>query len=152
MEVDLLLSAIVLFSVMGKANSVAVGAGLLLLLRLTGLQQLIQPQQLEKSTMFWGLALITVSVLAPFATGRLQPRDALSAGASLTGAIAFALSLLTTWLSGRGLYFMTEGGRADLLPVLIVGSMVAATFLKGVPVGPLTTSGILYVITRFMGK
>lgn len=152
METDLLLSIVVLFSVVGKANSVAVAAALLLLLRLAGLQALIPPQQLEKTTMFWGLVLITMSVLAPFATGRLQPRDSLSAGASVTGIIAFGLSVLTTWLSGRGLYFMTEGGRADLLPVLIMGSVFAATFLKGVPVGPLTTSGILYVIMRLVNR
>ncbi|QUL98855.1 MAG: DUF441 domain-containing protein [Candidatus Fermentithermobacillus carboniphilus] len=151
MQLNLMLTVLLLIAVAGKANSVAAAIGILLTARVVGLDQKIPTDFLEKTTMFWGLVLITISVLAPFITGKLQPKQILSAGLSWLGLAAFMISLVTTWLSGRGLYFMTEGGRADLLPSLILGSVISAALLKGVPVGPLISSGILYVVARLVG-
>ncbi|HHW18007.1 MAG TPA: DUF441 domain-containing protein [Firmicutes bacterium] len=151
MQLNIMLAVLLLIAVAGKANSVAAAIGILLTARVVGLDQKIPTDFLEKTTMFWGLVLITISVLAPFITGKVQPKQILSAGLSWLGLAAFMISLVTTWLSGRGLYFMTEGGRADLLPSLILGSVISAALLKGVPVGPLISSGILYVVARLVG-
>lgn len=35
------------------------------------------------------------------------------------------------------------------MPALILGAVVAAALLKGVPVGPLITAGLLAVVLRF---
>ncbi|MPN52322.1 hypothetical protein SDC9_199978 [bioreactor metagenome] len=36
------------------------------------------------------------------------------------------------------------------MPALIIGAVAAAAFLGGVPVGPLITSGILALFTKFI--
>ena len=69
---------------------------------------------------------------------------------SWIGIAALLLSFFTTYLSGQGLAYLTVHGQGDIMPALILGSVAAAAFLGGVPVGPLITSGILAIIVRLV--
>lgn len=40
----------------------------------------------------------------------------------------------------------------EIMPALICGSIVAAAFFGGVPVGPFITSGILALFLKFISK
>ena len=71
---------------------------------------------------------------------------------SKIGLQALFLSLFTTYLSGLGLTFLTAQGHSEILPAMILGAVLAASFLGGVPVGPLITSGIIALGMKLFGK
>ncbi|MDF2653870.1 MAG: hypothetical protein K0R19_344, partial [Bacillota bacterium] len=60
------------------------------------------------------------------------------------------LSFFTTYLSGRGLDFLTVQGHSDVMPSMILGAVIATAFLGGVPVGPLITSGLLVLVIKIV--
>jgi len=145
-----ILLAILVAAVLGRSDSVAVAAGFLLLLKLLRADRFVFPV-LQQQGVFWGLVLLIAAILVPLADGSTALSDLGRVFTSWLGVTALLLSLATTYLSGRGMNFLTAGGHADLMPALILGSVVAAAFLGGVPVGPLITSGILAVVAGLVG-
>lgn len=47
---------------------------------------------------------------------------------------------------------VTVQGHGDVMPALILGSIAAAAFLGGVPVGPLITTGLLALVMKMFHK
>ncbi len=94
---------------------------------------------------------MTVAVLSPFVTGKVSVRQASSTARTCIGWVAFVVSLGTTSLSGRGVYYMVEQGHSGMMPAMILGAAAAATFLKEVPVRPLISGGVIYLIARLAG-
>ncbi len=146
-----LLLAIFAIAVLGQANAVAVGAGVLLIAKLLQTEGLVLPW-LEKSGMFWGLTLLIAAILVPLASGKISFGALGKVFTSWVGLAALLLSLLTTYLSGLGLQFLTSQGHADVMPALVLGAVIAAAFWGGVPVGPLITSGLLAVLAKLIEK
>jgi uncharacterized membrane protein (DUF441 family) len=149
MEATIILVFILAIAVLGKAKSVAIAACGLLLLKLLGLDARVFPI-LEKSGMTWGLILLLAAIMIPLANGSITIGNLKGVFTSWIGITALVISFLTTYLSGQGLGFLTVSGHGDIMPALIVGSVAAAAFLGGVPVGPLITSGIIAVIVRMI--
>ncbi|MGE5541953.1 MAG: DUF441 family protein, partial [Bacillota bacterium] len=89
MPADVLLAVILLLAVVGKANSVGVAVGVLLVVRLLGLEKTIPVAWVEKGGMFWGLVLLTMSVLSGFVWGKFSAGDALGVAKSWMGVTAF---------------------------------------------------------------
>jgi len=147
MSATIILLTILVVAFFGKANSVAIATCILLILKLAGLDSLIFPA-LEKSGMNWGLIILLAAIMVPLANGSVSTENIKKVFTSWVGVLALLLSFFTTYLSGQGLVFLTEHGRADIMPALILGSVAAAAFLGGVPVGPLITSGILALILK----
>jgi uncharacterized membrane protein (DUF441 family) len=142
---------ILVVAVLGKANSVAVAACALLIIKLIGFDKYVYPA-IEKYGMVWGLILLIAAILIPIANGSISAGSIKSIFTSWVGVTALILSFLTTYLSGQGLQYLTVQGHGDVMPALIVGAVGAAAFLGGVPVGPLITSGILAVIIKIAQK
>lgn len=151
MEPTVILLVILAAAVLGKANSVAIATALLLIVKLLNLDKFIFPT-LEKNGVFWGLVLLTAAILIPVANGNITPTNIKSVFISPVGIVALLLSLFTTYLSGLGLRYLTIQGHSDVMPALILGSIAAAAFLGGVPVGPLITSGILALVMKLFHK
>lgn len=151
MESNIILMLILAAAVLGKANSVAVATCILLIVKLLNFDQLVFPT-IEKNGVFWGLVLLIAAILIPIANGNVAFTNIKSIFTSWIGIIALLLSLFTTYLSGLGLNYLTTQGHGDIMPALILGSIIAAAFLGGVPVGPLITSGILAVFVKIFGK
>ena len=61
-------------------------------------------------------------------------------------------AIFITYLSGLGLEYLTLQGHSEIMPSLIIGSVIAAAFLGGVPVGPFITSGILALGIKLFNK
>lgn len=146
-ESTIILLAILVIAVLGKANSVAIAVCLLLFVKLLHVETFIFPI-IEKKGIFWGLVLLTAAILIPVARGDVSYQNVQNVFTSKIGITALLLSLLTTYLSGLGLQYLNVQGHADLMPALILGAVAAAAFLGGVPVGPLITSGMLAVIAK----
>lgn len=151
MESNIILLVILVASVLGKANSVSIATCLLLLIKLLNMDKYIFPV-VEKNGMFLGLILLIGAVLIPLANGQIALTNIKSVFTSISGIAALLISLLTTYLSGIGLQYLTVQGHGDIMPALILGSVIAAAFLGGVPVGPLITSGILAVVLKVFQK
>jgi uncharacterized membrane protein (DUF441 family) len=151
MESNIILLGVLVAAVLGRANSVAVATCLILIVRLLNLDKYIFPP-VEKNGVFWGLVILIAAVLIPVANGKITVANLKGIFTSWIGIIALLLSLFTTYLSGRGLEYLTVQGHSEIMPSLIVGSVIAAAFLGGVPVGPFITSGILALGIKLFNK
>lgn len=151
MNPNIILLLILAASIFGKANSVAIATCALLMLKLIGLDKYVYPT-LQKSGMTWGLILLIAAIMIPIANGTITSVNIKSVFTSWIGITALVLSFLTTYLSGQGLNYLTVQGHSDIMPAMIIGAIGAASFLGGVPVGPLITSGILAVFVKVIHK
>lgn len=142
MESNIILLVILAASILGKANSVAIAACILLIIKLLNIDKYTFPY-MENHGMFIGLVLLIAAILIPIANGKVTSTNIKNVFTSWVGIAALLVSLFTTYLSGLGLQYLTVQGHGDVMPALILGAVIAAAFLGGVPVGPLITSGIL---------
>lgn len=149
MSSEIILFSVLAVAVIGKAKTVAVAAGVLLILKLTGLNKYIYPF-IEKNGMSFGIIILVAAILLPIASGQVSAESIKNIFASWIGIAALVLSFVTTYLSGRGLDFLTIQGHSDVMPSMIIGAVIATAFLGGVPVGPLITSGLLVVLIRII--
>lgn len=151
MESNIILLAILAASILGKANSVAVATCILLIVKLLNMDKYIFPS-IENHGMFLGLILLISAILIPIANGKITTINIKNVFTSWIGIVALLISLFTTYLSGLGLQYLTVQGHGDLMPALILGAVIAAAFLGGVPVGPLITSGMLALGLKLFHK
>ena len=151
MEANIILLGVLVCAVLGKANSVAVATCLLLIIKLLNLEKYIFPT-VEKNGVFWGLVILIFAILIPVANGKIASENLKGVFTSWIGIVALLLSLFTTYLSGLGLKYLTVQGHSEVMPSLIIGSVIAAAFLGGVPVGPFITSGILALGIKLFNK
>ncbi|WIV12762.1 DUF441 domain-containing protein [Proteiniborus sp. MB09-C3] len=151
MDSNIMLTIILAIAVFGKANSVAIAVCILLIVKLLNLDQFIYPL-IEKNGVNWGLILLIAAILIPIASGKVTILNVKNIFTSWIGITALILSFLTTYLSGLGLDYLTVQGNNDVVPAMIFGSVLAAVFLGGVPVGPLITSGMLALFVKLIKK
>jgi uncharacterized membrane protein (DUF441 family) len=148
---NIILIAILAISVLGKANSVAIASCVLLFINLIKLDKYIFPV-VESYGVFLGLVILIAAILVPIANGQITFENIKIIFTSWTGIAALLISLFTTYLSGLGLQYLTVQGNGQVMPALILGAVIAAAFLDGVPVGPLITSGILALGIKLFHK
>jgi len=147
----IILLLILAASILGKANSVAIATCILLMLKLLDIDRYVYPT-IEKNGMTCGLILLIAAIMIPIANGRISSENITNVFTSWIGITALLLSFLTTYLSGQGLNYLTVQGHSDIMPAMIIGAVAAASFLGGVPVGPLITSGMLAVFAKMIHK
>lgn len=150
-ESNIILIAILAVSVLGNAKSVAIASCILLFVKLINLDKYLFPV-IDNHGMFLGLVLLIAAILIPIANGQITSTNIKTIFTSWTGIVALLISLFTTYLSGIGLQYLTVQGHGDVMPALILGAVIAAAFLDGVPVGPLITSGILALGIKLFHK
>ncbi|MDS1002412.1 DUF441 domain-containing protein [Clostridium sporogenes] len=151
MESNIILLFILIIAIIGKANSVALASCMLLLIKLLNIEKSLFPM-IEEKGVYYGLILIIAAILIPIANEKVTFVDIKNTFTSYLGIIALLLSIFTTYLSGLGLQYLTVNKHGDIMPAMILGSVLAASFLGGVPVGPLITSGILALIIKLFHK
>ena len=129
---------ILVLSVLGQNQSVAVAAGLLLVMKLLGLETGLA--LLESHGINAGVTLMTIAVLVPLATGRVSISDIGEVFKSPIGLIALACGLFVAWAAGRGIVYIHA--TPDMVTALVLGTVVGVCFLNGVAVGPLVAGGL----------
>lgn len=150
-ESTIILIIIILISVLGKANSVALGTSFLLILKLLNIDKYVFPS-LQKNGVFWGIVILIASILVPIASGSVKYVNIKNVFTSWLGVCALLVSLFTTYLSGLGMQYLTVQGHSEVMPALILGAVIAAAFLGGVPVGPMITSGMIALGLKLFHK
>ncbi|BCZ46695.1 UPF0756 membrane protein [Clostridium gelidum] len=151
MDSNIILLAILAASILGKANSVAIATCMLLIVKLLNMDKYIFPV-VEGNGMTLGLILIIAAILIPIANGQVTSVNIKNIFTSWIGIAALLISLFTTYLSGLGLQYLTVQGHGDIMPSLILGAVIAAAFLDGIPVGPLITAGMLALGIKLFDK
>ncbi len=135
---DLCLLAMLFLGVVGNNYLVSVSAAFLLLLRLLGLDALLP--YLEGPGLRVGLTLLILSILTPFAAGRITLDDLWGAITKPRGAAAILGGIAGAYLGAKGLALLDT--HPESITGLVLGTIIGATFFKGIPVGPLVAAGM----------
>jgi len=149
LSTNIILLIIFTISLLGKANTVAIATGILLVLKVIGLDRFIYPF-IEKNGITYGIIILISGILLPIANGKITVDSIKDIFTSWIGIAALSLSFFTTYLSGQGLDFLTTYGHSEVMPSLIIGAVVATAFLSGVPVGPFITCGMLVLLINIV--
>lgn len=136
--VSLFLVAMIFLGVISQNNSITISATILLLMQQTALVQFVP--LIEKHGLNIGIIILTVSVLSPLVSGRIQIPPA-AGFFNLKMAAAVAIGIFVAWIAGRGVPLM--GQQPVLMTGLLIGTVIGVTFMGGIPVGPLIAAGIL---------
>lgn len=142
MTAKTILLCILLLGMFGRSNVVAMAAGILLVVKLARLEHYLP--LLERRGLEMGLLFLMLSVLVPFASGKVTPQDILRAFLSWPGLVALVSGALATHMNGKGLQLLQLD--PSLMVGLVVGSIIGIIFFGGVPVGPLMAGGIAALI------
>ncbi|WP_301670340.1 DUF441 domain-containing protein [Neisseria benedictiae] len=136
--VSLFLVAMIFLGVISQNNSITISATILLLMQQTALVQFVP--LIEKHGLNIGIIILTVSVLSPLVSGRIQIPPA-AGFLNLKMAAAVAIGIFVAWIAGRGVPLM--GQQPVLITGLLIGTVIGVAFMGGIPVGPLIAAGIL---------
>ncbi|MDR7015311.1 DUF441 domain-containing protein [Acinetobacter sp. 3657] len=146
LDINLLVLLILLaVGVFSHNTAVTIATGVLILVKLTPLEQFFP--YIQQYGLNIGIIILTIGVLAPIASGKISGENILKSFISVKSLIAIAIGLLVAWLGGRGMKLMTS--QPDVIAGLLIGTVAGVALLRGVPVGPLIAAGILSV---FIGK
>ena len=140
-----ILMILIIIGIAGKAPLIATSACILLVLRLTNLTHYFA--LIERRGLELGLLFLMLSVLVPFAEGRITLKELRCSLLSLPGLLALAGGALATYMNGDGLRMLKD--EPELLIGLVVGSIAGIVFLKGIPVGPLMAAGLTAFFLKF---
>lgn len=137
---------LMLLGILGRSNIIASAAAILLLLQFTNLQR-IYPL-LERRALEAGLIFLVVSVLVPFAAGRVSSRDMLYSFISLPGLIAIVSGIIATHMNCQGLELLQRF--PHMMIGMVIGSIIGVAFFGGIPVGPLMAGGIAALLVQLV--
>jgi uncharacterized membrane protein (DUF441 family) len=139
---NLPLLLILVLSILGNNNSVAIATSFLLLVKLIGLDNYLP--LIESHGLQLGIIFITIAVLIPLAKGSITFNDMGAVFKNPMGIIALAAGILVAWLAGRGVPFMTTS--PEVVTPLIIGTVIGVACFHGLAVGPLIASGMVWIL------
>ena len=139
--IPLFLVLLILLGVLSNNQSITISATVLLLMQQTVLARYIPLA--EQYGIQAGIILLTIGVLSPLVSGRIQ-FPGLAGLMSWKMLAAVLVGVLVAWLAGRGVPLMSE--QPMLVTGLLLGTIIGVAFLGGIPVGPLIAAGILSLI------
>lgn len=142
--IALLLVILIILGLLSHNSAITISAAVLLIMQQTFLSSHIP--LLEKYGVKIGIIILTIGVLSPLVSGKIQLPD-LSGFLSWKMALSIAVGVLVAWLAGKGVPLMGE--QPILVTGLLIGTIIGVAFLGGIPVGPLIAAGILAL---FLGK
>ena len=93
-----------------------------------------------------GIFILMLAVLADLGTGRVQVTNLVPELWSVRGVLSLLGGIAASWLSARGIELLVT--RPQVTIGLVVGSVIATVFLRGVPIGPLFAAGLTAVFLQ----
>jgi uncharacterized membrane protein (DUF441 family) len=147
---EIVLVTLIIIGLVGRSPIIATAACILLAVKLVHLERFLPA--IERRGLELGLLFLTFSVLVPFASGRIQPKEITAVLTTWPGWLALIGGAAATFINGKGLDLL----RIDpqIIVGLVLGSIVGIVFFRGVPVGPLMAAGItaiLYKLFKLIG-
>jgi UPF0756 membrane protein CGSHiGG_08995 len=139
--IALLLVILIILGLLSHNSAITISAAVLLIMQQTFLSSHIP--LLEKYGVKIGIIILTIGVLSPLVSGKIQLPD-LSGFLSWKMALSISVGMLVAWLAGKGVPLMGE--QPILVTGLLIGTIIGVAFLGGIPVGPLIAAGILALL------
>ena len=140
--------AILICGVVGHNMSVAYAAGAVILLKVLGLNQVIDV--LGDKGITWGIILLTAAIFVPIATGKITWADIMYCFQSPVGIVSLIVGAGVAIFGYLGVDYMKAS--PEVATALIIGTMIGVFFFRGIPVGPLIASGVVYVVMTIWQK
>ena len=125
-----------------RIAGVAVSILVLIIIRVTPLSVFFP--WVEKQGLSIGIIILTISVMAPIASGALPASTLLNSFANWKSLVAIAVGVFVSWLGGRGVTLM--GSQPHLVAGLLIGTVLGVALFRGVPVGPLIAAGLVSLL------
>ena len=136
--IAIFLVVLIFLGVVGNNSSITISAIVLLLMQQTFLAKYLP--YMEKYGLNLGIIILTVGVLAPIISGKIQ-LPSFIALLNWKMLLAIAIGVLVAWFGGRGVGLL--GTQPVLITGLLIGTIIGVSFFGGIPVGPLIAAGIL---------
>lgn len=99
---------------------------------------------IEKRGINWGVTVISIAILIPIATGKINFHDLLAVFKSPAGWIGVGCGILVAVLAKNGVGLLAVSPQITV--ALLVGTIIGVVFLQGIAAGPVIASGIAYCI------
>ncbi len=115
-----LLVFLIVLGLMSQNSAITISAAVLLIMQQTLLSKYIPI--LEQYGIKIGIIILTIGVLAPLVSGKIQLPD-LSSFLNWKMGVSILIGALVAWLAGKGVPLMGEQ------PVLVTGPLIAAGIL-----------------------
>lgn len=131
-----------------KNNLLAVAAGIVLIIGLMNLQQLYP--LIERRGIEAGLLLLTITLLIPFATGKVSIEKVVNSLSSAVGIFAILGGLVGSYLNAQGIELLSF--KPDIVPGILIGIVISVSFFGGVSVGPVMAAGITAILVSLLDK
>lgn len=138
----ILLFAVLLLAFFAQNKSVVYAVLIVLALKFLRLDRALS--FLEDHGLRWSIIFLTAAVLAPFASDSISIKDMAAQFRTPFGIAAVIMGALATYLARQGVGLMDS--TPDIVPAIVGGTIIGISLFRGVPVGPLVTSGILATI------
>jgi len=138
MNGNVLLIILIIIGMLGRSHIITTAACVLLIVKLISLERFLPT--IERRGLELGLLFLTMGVLVPFASEKIQWKDISSVFTTWPGVFALAGGAIATWMNGKGLALLKLD--PQLIVGLVIGSIFGIIFLRGIPVGPLMAAGI----------
>lgn len=142
---NLLLLLIFFLALASSNHSVAIAAALVLLMSLFHLDRFLFPW-LEAKGIQLGVVILTVAILVPLASGRITGQEVMATLQNVRSLMAVLVGVVVAYLAGKGVGLLAS--EPQIVTGLIVGTIIGVAFFKGVSVGPLIGSGMLYFLFK----
>jgi len=142
---NVLLLVVLAVAVLGHNQAVALAAALVLVINLAGLGEAVLPF-LDARGLEIGIVILTAAILAPLASGKIDSQQVMATLTNVRTVLAIVVGALVAFLGGKGVELLTA--EPQLITGVVFGTILGVAFFKGVPVGPLICSGILYFILK----
>ncbi|MFZ5436779.1 MAG: DUF441 domain-containing protein [Bacillota bacterium] len=139
-----LLFAVLALGVISRNNLLISASGILLVFLFSGYLPAVR--FFEEKGVELGILILTVSVLAPLATGSAGLADIRSLVTGRGGVAALIAGMLAAYLTGQGVSILRL--QPEIVMGLAIGSILGTAFLGGVPAGPLVAAGFAAVLLR----
>jgi len=144
MNGNVLLLALIIIGMLGRSHIITTAACVLLVIKLISLERYLPT--IERRGLELGLLFLTMGVLVPFASEKIQLKDVTSAFTTWVGILALLGGAIATWMNGKGLDLLKYD--PQLIVGLVIGSIFGIIFLRGIPVGPLMAAGITALLLK----
>ena len=140
-SVALMLVALIVLGVVSHNSTVTIAAAVLLIMQQTVLVR--YADWLDKHAIYWGIVILTIGVLSPLVSGRIQLPNIVDM-LNFKMFAAVVVGILVAWLGGRGVVLMTA--QPTVVTGVLIGTVIGVAFFRGIPVGPLIAAGILSLV------
>lgn len=138
----MVLFAVLLLSYFAQNKTVVYAVLIVLALKILRLDKPLH--LLETHGLRWSIIFLTAAILAPFGFDKIPIRDIFQQVREPLGIVAIIIGAVATYLARQGVVMMDE--TPNIVPALVGGTIIGISLFRGVPVGPLVSSGIVAMI------